>query len=255
LVEEKQYDMKAIIDRIIEAKSKEPEPDYDIEASVEQLGYLDPLKVDALGRLIDGAHRTKVAENWPAFQLDHIDTDEKYLIAMFTSNYHRRQMSSEEKTAVLDGIAEITGWTPKEMAEHLSVSERTVSRYLSDEYKDAEMQRRRQKREEKKEELKEPCVDSLSTEKEAPESAEKTEKKKTPSPPKPARKITFKISDEPEDPKSRLIEDIQQLGLIIPANHPAILALTKFCYEKEIHWHSVVEQALTEFLKREGYLE
>jgi len=127
--------MEAILGRINEAKAKEP----------------------------DCAHRSKFAENWPAFKLDHIKTDEDYLIAMFTSNYHRRQMTKDEKTAVLGGIAEITGWTPKEIAEHLSLSYTTVSTYLSDEYKDPEMRKLRQKREEKK---KESPVTSLVTKKE-----------------------------------------------------------------------------------------
>jgi len=56
-------------------------------------------------------------------------------IARLIANVCRRTVSAEEKTEWLRQIAELTGWTPRQIAENLPVSYTWVMKYLPDEYK------------------------------------------------------------------------------------------------------------------------
>ncbi|MCD6263165.1 hypothetical protein J7L60_01980 [Candidatus Bathyarchaeota archaeon] len=51
-------------------------------------------------------------------------------------NWVRREVSAEEKSKSLAEIAEMTGWTPKEISETLGIPYRTIMRYMPDEYKE-----------------------------------------------------------------------------------------------------------------------
>jgi hypothetical protein len=48
---------------------------------------------------------------------------------------------------------------------------------------------------------------------------------------------------------------IDGLKLFLPPSKPVIMGLVKYCMEKRVYWQDLVEQALTEFLKKKGYLK
>jgi hypothetical protein len=80
--------------------------EYDLRKS-EKIGQLYPVIVDAKGNIIDGFHRLEADPNWRRERIKEIDTEEKLLVARCVSNWHRRQVSREEKEEWLNGLAKI----------------------------------------------------------------------------------------------------------------------------------------------------
>ena len=121
--------------------------EYDLKKS-EKIGQLYPVLVDAKGKVIDGFHRLKADPHWRKEKLPEIDTEEKLLIARCVANWHRRQISREEKEEWINGLARIYGKQGLKvrsksgrneiMAKIMGVtglSDRAIGTYLKSEYK------------------------------------------------------------------------------------------------------------------------
>lgn len=80
--------------------------EYDLKKS-EKIGQLYPVLVDAKGNVIDGFHRLEADPNWRRERIKEIDTEEKLLVARCVSNWHRRQVSREEKEEWINGLAKL----------------------------------------------------------------------------------------------------------------------------------------------------
>ena len=81
--------------------------EYDLKKSEKGIGQLCPVLVDAKGNTIDGFHRLDVDPNWKKLTVEHNDSEEKLLVARAVSNWNRRQVSREEKSEWINGLAEI----------------------------------------------------------------------------------------------------------------------------------------------------
>ena len=119
---------------------EEHEEKYDLAQSYRSIGALVPVIKDAYGNVIDGFHRLEVDSNWPSIKLEHIRSKVDLVIARLIVNVCRRRVPAEEKRELLGQIAELTGWSPKQIAEVLGMSERWVLKYIPDKYKNKEMQ-------------------------------------------------------------------------------------------------------------------
>jgi len=89
--------------------------------------------------IIDGYHRLNVNPKWPRKKVEEVRDPVQLAIARLIANVCRRTVSAEEKTEWLRQIAQLTGWTPKQIAANLPVSYQWVMKYLPDEFKDKEM--------------------------------------------------------------------------------------------------------------------
>lgn len=112
--------------------------EYDIKDSLPRVGYLYPILKDAYGNVIDGVHRLQLDPKWPVKKLDHITDPVQLAIARLVANVCRRDVPAEEKTEWLRQIASMTGWSPKEIAEHLPVTYDWVIKYFPQELKNKE---------------------------------------------------------------------------------------------------------------------
>ena len=65
--------------------------EYDLSKSEKGIGQLYPILEAKDGEIIDGFHREKADKNWKRVRLEHIDTEEKKLLARLIANFHRRQ--------------------------------------------------------------------------------------------------------------------------------------------------------------------
>jgi hypothetical protein len=81
--------------------------EYDLKDSGDAVGQLYPVLVDAKGNVIDGFHRLEANPEWRKEKLENIDSEEKLLLARCISNWHRRQVSREEKEEWINGLAKI----------------------------------------------------------------------------------------------------------------------------------------------------
>lgn len=81
--------------------------EYDLKKSKETIGQLYPILEAKDGEIIDGFHREEADKNWKRVRLEHIDTEEKKLIARLVANFHRRPITREEKAEWINGLAEI----------------------------------------------------------------------------------------------------------------------------------------------------
>ena len=81
--------------------------EYDLKKSEEGIGQLYPILEAKDGEVIDGFHREKANKKWKRIRLEHVDTEEKKLIARLVSNYARRLVPDEEKRKWINGLAEI----------------------------------------------------------------------------------------------------------------------------------------------------
>lgn len=80
---------------------------YDLNESAKGIGQLYPILVDKKGHIIDGFHRKQADPNWRVQPLDHIDTEEKLLLARCVANWHRREIGDTEKSEWINGLANI----------------------------------------------------------------------------------------------------------------------------------------------------
>ena len=124
--------------------------EFDLKKS-EKIGQLYPVLVDAKGNVIDGHHRLEADPNWRKEKIPEIDTEEKLLVARCVSNWHRRQVSREEKADWINGLAELykkqglkIGKThqPNEIVRKIcevtGLSQPTVNNYLIDSFKQSD---------------------------------------------------------------------------------------------------------------------
>ena len=126
--------------------------EYDLKKSESAVGQLYPILVDKKGNIIDGFHREKADKNWKTLKLEHIDTEEKLLLARLIANFHRRQVSREEKEQWINGLAKIYKAQGLKVGKHddgkaneilqkivevTGLADRTVSEYLHGEFKQA----------------------------------------------------------------------------------------------------------------------
>ncbi len=101
----------------------------DEEVNLEKSGkflQLYPVLKSKNGDVIDGKHRLQANPAWKTQVLPEIDTKEKLIIARAMSNWQRRQVSAEEKSEYVDGLALIyrkeglaTGAVARAVAEAL----------------------------------------------------------------------------------------------------------------------------------------
>ena len=117
--------------------------EYDLKKSKETIGQLYPILEAKDGEIIDGFHRQEADKNWKRVKLEHIDTEEKKLLARLIANFHRRPITREEKAEWINGLAEI--YKKQGLIEGTSIiqkivqvtglSDRTIGEYLDDKYK------------------------------------------------------------------------------------------------------------------------
>lgn len=81
--------------------------EYNLKESEKGVGQLYPVLIDAKGNVIDGFHRLKANPKWRTEKVEHIDSEEKLLEARCKANWHRRQVSREEKEEWINGLARI----------------------------------------------------------------------------------------------------------------------------------------------------
>jgi len=122
--------------------------------SVDAVGQLYPVLLSKDGQVIDGFHRLEDNPEWRTQTLEHIDSEEKLLLARAISNWHRRSISKEEKIAWINGLAQLyldqglkiidtnhrTSGTPAnqivdKIKTELGISHPTIMRFLNDKYK------------------------------------------------------------------------------------------------------------------------
>lgn len=113
--------------------------EYDLKRSYEKIGVLYPALVMEDGTVIDGYHRLRVDPKWPKTVVKKVRDPVQQLIARLHANVCRRKVPAKEKTDLLMGLAELTGWDPKRIAEETGMSYTWVTKYLPAEYKDKEM--------------------------------------------------------------------------------------------------------------------
>jgi len=118
------------------------EEEYSLKGSTKLVGQLYPVLLDKHGRVIDGLHRLEDEPNWRTEKLEHIDTEEKFLIARLVANKFRRQVSSEEVREMINKLAEIyykqgvkPGKISRVIAENTGYAPDTVREYLDSKYK------------------------------------------------------------------------------------------------------------------------
>jgi len=115
--------------------------EYDLKKSEKGIGQLYPILEAKDGEVIDGFHREQADKNWKRIRLEHIDTEEKKLVARLVSNFHRRQITREEKEEWINGLARIykkQGLTTsfiEKISGVTGLSNWTVGEYLEVEYK------------------------------------------------------------------------------------------------------------------------
>jgi transcriptional regulator with XRE-family HTH domain len=112
--------------------------DYNLKQSIDKLGALVPVLRDVHGNIIDGFHRLKENENYPSVTVETVKNPVQLILARMAANVCRREVSAEEKTEWLKELTELTGWSPKEIAEETGMSERWVYKYLPSEQKKEE---------------------------------------------------------------------------------------------------------------------
>lgn len=127
--------------------------EYDLKASEDIVGQLYPVLLSKDEEVIDGYHRLEADKDWRTEILEHIDTEEKLLIARCISNWHRRAVQWSEKEEWINGLARVyleqgykvygdrrpDGGVPNEIQQKIvemtGLSEITVGRYLGPEFK------------------------------------------------------------------------------------------------------------------------
>ncbi len=127
--------------------------EYNLKKSEDKIGQLYPVLLSKDGKVIDGFHRLESDKEWKTETLDHIDDEEKLLLARCVSNWHRRAVTRSEKAEWINGLAKIYekqglkvsrarhdgGGVDNEIKNKLmevtGLSERSIIRYLHSEFK------------------------------------------------------------------------------------------------------------------------
>ena len=71
------------------------------------VGQIYPVLLDKQGEIIDGRYRLKANPNWPRLQLDHVASEEQRLLIRLISNTCRKDISPNEKTAIIGRLGEL----------------------------------------------------------------------------------------------------------------------------------------------------
>jgi hypothetical protein len=115
--------------------TKKDETRYNLQESLEKIGHLPiPKLADKHGNIIDGLHRTEAGARVPTIRLP-IDDELQFYIVRAVANLCRRRPSREEIVDTLSKIAELSEWTPREMAKNLPFSYTFIMKYLPDDFK------------------------------------------------------------------------------------------------------------------------
>ena len=79
--------------------------EFNRRESAKTVGELYPVLLSKDGQVIDGFHRLEDKPGWKTETLEHIDSEEKLLLARAISNWHRREVPREEKEKWINGLA------------------------------------------------------------------------------------------------------------------------------------------------------
>lgn len=109
--------------------------EYALATSKEGLGELCPVLKDHFGNIIDGYHRKGENANWREETCDWIDTPEKLEAARLAVNFARRDMAPEEIKERITHLVK-SGLKVEDIAKLTGISERTVLKYMPQEFKD-----------------------------------------------------------------------------------------------------------------------
>ena len=106
-----------------------------LKRSSKDVGELYPILIDEdTGEVLDGRSRQKANPSWRTEKIK-TESEEQRLRIKYHANWHRKDFNRSE---ALTEIAKRTGWRGlKPFAEFLDVSEKTVSKYLPQIYKDS----------------------------------------------------------------------------------------------------------------------
>jgi len=128
--------------------------EYDLKTSEDTVGQLYPVLLSKDEEVIDGYHRLEADKDWRTEILEHIDTEEKLLIARCISNWHRRAVSWSEKEKWINGLAgiyqkqglkvrgiEAHNEIKDKIVEVTGLEESTIRRYLKNKFKQTEQVR------------------------------------------------------------------------------------------------------------------
>ena len=214
--------------------------EYNLEASLDAVGYLYPTIVDKHDRIIDGEHRLKVDPKWPCFRLSHIESMTEYLMARIIANMHRRQPGAEEKTRLLSELAQETGWSPDEIAKRIGMSYRWVTKYLPVGYKDEEASDLGRRGGAASKKAREARSKTASAARRAPTKLSEARQ------PQPG----FHIKKDGED-TDRFLDGLENLYFLKPGDK-LTAALVDYCRTRKIHWSIVVTEGLKLFFHSQG---
>jgi hypothetical protein len=110
--------------------------EYDLKASIESLGQLYPILLDAHGHVIDGFHRQKVNPKGPVLKVDMVDTPVKLGLARLAANVCRRKVREQEFEESITFLIGKCGLTPKDINAKTGIPLSTIYKYLPEQLKD-----------------------------------------------------------------------------------------------------------------------
>jgi len=108
-----------------------------LKASIEREGVRDPILVDEAGAILDGHHRYRIAPETPRRTVPGLSEGQKRAFVL-ASNFHRRNLSPEQKAELRERQIEIAralkeeGDAQENIAIRLGISQKTVSQWLAD---------------------------------------------------------------------------------------------------------------------------
>lgn len=123
--------------------------EFNRKESTKSVGQLYPVLLSKDGQVIDGFHRLEDNPGWKTETLDHIDSEEKLLLARAISNWHRREVPRSEKGEWINGLAKLykeqgyklqtefpfANEIKRKIMNETGLSDDTVKDYLLDEFK------------------------------------------------------------------------------------------------------------------------
>jgi hypothetical protein len=122
---------------ILPEEPTESVPEYALATSKEGLGELCPVLKDKFGNIIDGYHRKGENANWREETCDWIDTPEKLEAARLAVNFARRRMAPEEIKERVTYLVSKAKMSTEQIAKLTGIAERTVRKYMPQEFKNA----------------------------------------------------------------------------------------------------------------------